>query len=108
MSVGEALPWRMTERGVTIALRVTPRGGDDVIDGVGMQSDGRSALRVRVRAVAEDGAANKAVVALLARSLGLSKSDIRILSGATARLKQFSIEGDPQDLAKKLEALSAG
>lgn len=73
-----------------------------------MQSDGRSALRVRVRAVAEDGAANKAVVALLARSLGLSKSDIRLLSGATARLKQFSVEGDPQDLAKKLEALSAG
>jgi len=105
MSVDDARPWRGIERGVSIALRVTPRGGRDGIDGIEAQSDGRPVLRVRVRVAAEDSAANKAVIALIAKSLGVSKSGVSLLSGATARLKHLAIEGDPTALAARLEAL---
>jgi uncharacterized protein (TIGR00251 family) len=103
-----ALPWRRTAEGLTLSLRVTPRGGRDAIDGVEAQSDGRPVLRVRVRVAAEDGAANKAVIALIAKSLGASRSDVRLLSGATARLKQVAVDGDPAALTARLEALVAG
>ncbi len=108
MSADGVRPWRATEQGLSIALRVTPRGGRDAIDGVEAQSDGRPVLRVRVRVAAEDGAANKAVIALIAKSLGASKSDVRLVSGATARLKQLAVDGDPLALAARLEALVAG
>ena len=45
-------PWRISSTGISIALRVTPRGGRDAIDGIEQLSDGRSVLKLRVRAVA--------------------------------------------------------
>ena len=48
-------PWRYSTRGVSVALRVTPRGGRDGIDGVETLADGRAVLKVRVRAVADGG-----------------------------------------------------
>ena len=99
-------PWRMTDKGVSLALRVTPRGGRDGIDGVETQSDGRAVLKLRVRVAAEDGAANKAVIALLAKALGVAKSDIRLLSGQTARLKQLAVDGATADLIARLEAIA--
>lgn len=107
MSADDVRPWRATEQGLSIAVRVTPRGGRDAIDGVEAQSDGRTVLRVRVRVAAEDGAANQAVIALIAKSLGAPKSNVRLLSGATARLKQLAVDGDPLALAARLEALAA-
>jgi len=47
------VPWRFSSSGVSVSLRVTPRGGRDDIDGIETLSDGRSVLKVRVRAVAE-------------------------------------------------------
>jgi len=64
-------PWRFSAQGVSIALRVTPRGGRDEIDGFETLADGRSALKVRIRAVAEDGKANRAVTELLASTADL-------------------------------------
>jgi uncharacterized protein YggU (UPF0235/DUF167 family) len=65
-------------------------------------------LRVRVRAAAQDGAANQAVISLIAKSLGASKSDLRLLSGATARVKRLAVLGDPMVLSARLRALVAG
>ena len=59
-------PWRTSITGVTIALRVTPRGGRDDIDGIETLANGRSVVKVRVRAIAEGGEANRAVTELLA------------------------------------------
>jgi hypothetical protein len=61
-------------------------------------------LKVRVRAVPEDGAANDAVSRLIAKALRLPPSAVRLQTGATARLKTFLIEGDAQDLAARLAA----
>jgi uncharacterized protein YggU (UPF0235/DUF167 family) len=88
-------PWRAITDGVQVALRVTPRGGRDAIDGIEKLSDGRSVLKLRVRAVADGGEANRAVTELLAKSLGVPKAAVRLTSGATSRLKQVVVSGDP-------------
>jgi len=98
-------PWRVSTTGINIALRVTPRGGRDGIDGLEQLSDGRSVLKVRVRAIADGGEANRAVLALLAKSLGITKASVSLLSGATSRLKQVAVEGDPGRLSEALREL---
>jgi uncharacterized protein YggU (UPF0235/DUF167 family) len=66
-------PWRTAVKGISVALRVTPRGGRDDIDGIETLADGRSVVKLRVRAVAEGGEANRAVTELLARVLGVPR-----------------------------------
>jgi len=100
-------PWRATSAGISVALRVTPRGGRDDIDGVETLSDGRSVLKVRVRAIADGGEANRAVTELLAKSLHVPKARVRLLSGATSRLKQIAIDGDPAALGEALRLLTS-
>ncbi|CCE07160.1 conserved hypothetical protein [Bradyrhizobium sp. STM 3843] len=90
-----------------MALRVTPRGGRDAIDGVETLSDGRSVLKVRVRAVADAGEANRAVTELLAKSLRVPKAAVQLTSGATSRLKQVAISGDPVALDQALRAVTS-
>jgi hypothetical protein len=99
-------PWRYSAQGISIALRVTPRGGRDEIDGVEVMADGRAVVKVRVRAIAEGGEANRAVTELLAKSLGVRKASVRILSGVTSRLKQVAVDGDPGKLGEALRALT--
>jgi len=100
-------PWRYSTSGVSIALRVTPRGGRDDIDGIETLANGRSVLKVRVRAIADGGEANKAVTELLARALRVPNARVKILSGATSRLKQVAVDGDPKSLGEALRALTA-
>ena len=99
--------WRYSAQGVSVALRVTPRGGRDDIDGLETLADGRVVVKVRVRAIADGGEANRAVTELLARALGVPKADVRILSGATSRLKQIAVAGDPRKLGEALRELTA-
>lgn len=101
-----SLPWRFSPQGISVALRVTPRGGMDAVDGIETLANGRSVLKVRVRVIAEGGEANRAVIELLAKALAVPKSRIRILSGATSRLKQLAIDGDPTKLGEALLALT--
>ena len=100
-------PWRYSTQGISVALRVTPRGGRDDIDGVETLANGRSVVKVRVRAVAEGGEANRAVTELLAKALRVPKARVRLLSGATSRLKQIAVDGDPKSLGEALRALTA-
>ena len=100
-------PWRYSTQGISVALRVTPRGGRDDIDGVETLANGRSVVKVRVRAIADGGEANRAVTELLAKALGVPKANVRILSGATSRLKQIAVAGDPAKLGDTLRKLTA-
>jgi uncharacterized protein (TIGR00251 family) len=95
-------PWRYSTEGISVALRVTPRGGRDGIDGIEALANGRMVLKVRVRAVAEGGEANRAVTELFAKALGVPKARVRILSGTTSRLKQIAVDGDPRKLGEAL------
>jgi uncharacterized protein YggU (UPF0235/DUF167 family) len=100
-------PWRYSTRGISVALRVTPRGGRDDIDGLETLANGRTVVKVRVRAIADGGEANRAVTELLAKALGVPKAKVRILSSTTSRLKQIAVEGDPARLGEALRKLTA-
>ena len=107
MTGRSADPWRYSSDGISIALRVTPRGGRDDIDGIETLADGRSVVKVRVRAIADGGEANRAVMELLAKVLRVPKASVKILSGTTSRHKQVAVGGDPRALGDALRALTA-
>lgn len=88
-----------------LTVRVTPKGGRDAVDGWTQDEAGRPVLKLRVSAAPADGAANAAVVALVARALGVPRSAVRIAAGETARVKRLEIEGvGPEDLARAFGA----
>jgi uncharacterized protein len=101
-------PWRYSTAGISVALRVTPRGGRDDIDGIETLANGRRVVKVRVRAIADGGEANRAVMELLAKVLGVPKARVRMLSGTTSRLKQMAVDGDPAQLGDLLRKVTAG
>jgi len=86
---------------------VTPRGGRDDFDGIETQADGRPVLKVRVKALAEGGEANRAVIQLLSKALKVPQANVRLLSGVTSRSKQIAIDGDPKRLGDMLQKLVA-
>ena len=94
----------VTPDGLRISVRLTPKGGRDALDGVTELSDGRAVVKARVRAAPEDGEANAALLALIAKTLGVAKSDIVLAAGHTARLKIVDIRGDGAALAANLTA----
>jgi uncharacterized protein YggU (UPF0235/DUF167 family) len=90
---------------VRLAVRLTPRGGRDRIDGWGRDDAGRTYLKARVSAPPVDGAANGALEALVAKTLGVARGSVRVVSGETARIKQLEIEGaEAADLARAFGA----
>jgi uncharacterized protein (TIGR00251 family) len=102
-----ARPWAQSGGGLTIAVRLTPKGGRDAIDGIETLSDGRAVLKVRVRAAPSEGEANDALCQLIAKSLGVPKRDVVLVAGATARIKRLAISGDGAMLAATLEKICA-
>ena len=86
---------------VRFAVRLTPRSAvervDDVVDGV---------LKVKVMAPAVEGAANNALIRLLADELGIARRDVRIVAGATSRQKLVVIDGvEPDDVVARWPGL---
>jgi uncharacterized protein len=88
-----------------LSVRLTPNAGRNSVDGFETVADGDVYLKARVTAVPEDGKANKALVALLSKTLRVPKSAIGIVSGETARKKILRIDGDPEDLSNRLRTL---
>ncbi|MGK6322319.1 DUF167 domain-containing protein [Sphingomonas sp. DT-51] len=94
--------WRETGDGIALAVRVTPRGGRDSL------AAGTDAhLAARLAAAPVDGAANDALVALVARHFNVAKRDVALVAGQTARLKRLTIRGDPVALAERAASLYA-
>ena len=72
-----------------LAVRLTPKGGRDSVDGVEQLADGRSVLKARVRAPASEGEANAALVKLIARTLGVAPRAVVLAAGETSRVKRL-------------------
>ncbi len=81
MTAGDRSPLR-------IPVRLTPRGGADRVDGVV-----EGVLRVRVAAPPADGAANRALLRLLADELGVPRGFVRLASGESSRVKVVEVDG---------------
>jgi uncharacterized protein (TIGR00251 family) len=99
-------PYQAFSDHLLLIVRLTPNGGRDQIDGVELDADGKAHLKARVSVPPEKGKANKAMTALIAKQLGLAKSSISLVSGDTSRKKILRIDADPEDVIKKLDALS--
>jgi len=78
-----------------INVRVIPRSGKNLIE---WEEGG---LKVRLTAPPIDGAANDALIALLAQCLGLHKRDIQIVHGTTGRHKIIEITGMSSEAIEK-------
>jgi uncharacterized protein YggU (UPF0235/DUF167 family) len=106
------LPLRITKTGIAITVRLTPGASADQIAGVETDADGAAFLKARVRAVPEKGKANAALVALVAKWLGVAKSSVEVTAGGSSRLKQLAITGAATDLAdafrRRLESVGNG
>ena len=89
-----------------MSLRVTPNAGRDAIDGVETRDDGVTVLRLRVAAVPDKGKANAAVTALLAKTLGMPKSSVTLVSGETARFKTVLIADGSEAMLERVAALA--
>lgn len=80
-----------------LTVRVIPRGRRNTIDWE------QGTLKVRLTAPPVDGAANQALIALLAERLGLPKRSISIVSGTTGRQKIVEIVGlTDEEVEKRL------
>ncbi len=87
--------------GSALTVRVTPRSSRDAIAGV--QDDGT--VKIQLTAAPVDGQANQKLIELLARILGVPKSNIEIVAGATGRDKLISVVGiDAATLHKRILA----
>ena len=94
--------FRLSPSGLSLFVRVTPNAGRDAIEGIALRDDGTATLRVRVSAVPDKGKANAAVIALLAKALGVPKSSITVTSGETSRMKTLAVVGDGPTLIAAL------
>jgi uncharacterized protein (TIGR00251 family) len=97
--------YRIVPGGIVVSVRLTPKSSRDGLDGVSRLSDGRPVLMARVRAVPDKGAANRALLTLIAQEFGVPKSAVALVGGPTARLKQVRISGEPQMLAATIDRL---
>lgn len=77
-------------------MHVTPRSGRDEVSGVRADADGNPVVQVRVKAAPEGGKANAGLCAAVAKSLGVSKSCVSVLRGATSRTKLVSLDASPE------------
>jgi uncharacterized protein (TIGR00251 family) len=87
--------WRARADGIEIAVRVTPRASREAFT-AGTEDH----FAARLAAPPVEGAANTALVPLVAATFGVAKRSVELIAGDTARLKRLRIEGDPAALAE--------
>ncbi len=99
----EPSPFSLAADGLRIRVHARPGGRRDAIEGLRAEADGSVSLRVTVRAAAEGGKANAAIVTLLAGQWELPRASIGLIAGAKDRRKSFHLAGEPQALRSRLE-----
>jgi uncharacterized protein (TIGR00251 family) len=82
---------------VRVSVHVQPRAARSEI--VGLHG---AALKVRLQAPPVDGAANEALVALLAERLGVARRAVRVVAGASSRAKTVEVEGTTEEAVRSL------
>lgn len=86
--------WRETADGIEIAARVTPRSSRNVLE------PGPGHVIARLNAPPVEGAANAALVELVAKHFKLPKRAVTLIAGERARLKRLALTGDVTTLAQ--------
>ncbi|CAG0975319.1 hypothetical protein RHDC4_01548 [Rhodocyclaceae bacterium] len=79
---------RADSDGVMLTLHIQP--GAKKTEVAGLHGD---ALKIRLAAPPVDGKANEALVAFVAKTLGVSKASVELVSGQTSRAKRLRVAG---------------
>ena len=98
-------PFARRDGGLELAVKATPRARKEGIEGVVLDAAGAAWLLVKVTAPPDAGKANAAVLALLARALGVPPSALSLATGAGSRWKRVAVRGEPAALLARAEAL---
>ncbi|MBL9011859.1 MAG: DUF167 domain-containing protein [Alphaproteobacteria bacterium] len=98
-------PFRIDGDDVLLRVRATPGARRPGLDGLAEGPEAQTALKVRVRAKAEDGKANADLIETLAVALGRPRSSLSVAAGASARLKTVRIAGRAGETAARLKEL---
>jgi uncharacterized protein YggU (UPF0235/DUF167 family) len=96
--------WRVGRDGVSVSVKVQPKSRHPGLHGAAPAVDGVR-LRIGVAEAPEDGRANHAACAALARALGLPASSVSVAMGAASREKTLRVAGDPALIASRLALL---
>lgn len=107
MSAAAEQPWRIAGGRLIVRVRLTPKSSRDAVEGVEATAEG-PAIKARVRALPEDGAANAALERLIADWLGVAKGDVQLEKGGKSRVKSLVVDGPPAMLMERLEQRLAG
>jgi uncharacterized protein (TIGR00251 family) len=90
-----------TSDGVVLRVRVQPRSSKSGITGVVGEC-----LKVSVNAPAAEGAANRACRELLAKTFGIAKGRVEIVSGLKSREKRILLKGiDEESISSRISEL---
>ena len=79
---------------------MTPRGGRDAFGGGTPEY-----FTARLAAAPVEGAANEALIPLVAKAFGVAKREVTLIAGQTSRLKRLKLHGDPAALAERAASL---
>jgi uncharacterized protein len=104
MAAADRMPCRTIAGGVIVRVHLTPKSSRDAFGDIVDLPDG-PALKVRVRALPEEGKANAALEELLAKELKLARSAVSVTGGHTSRLKSVTLTGEAQTLRPLIAAL---
>jgi uncharacterized protein len=96
--------WRALADGVSVTVKVQPKSRRPGIQGRAVSAHG-PCLRIGVKDAAEDGRANRAACAVLAKALHIPSSAVAVMLGQTSRDKTLHVAGDAALLTTKLETL---
>ncbi|MEZ5667374.1 MAG: DUF167 domain-containing protein [Alphaproteobacteria bacterium] len=100
--MGRSGPIGPAKDGVTVAVRLTPRAKTQAIHRAIVDGPSGPALKASVAAPPVEGAANAALLALLAKTWRLPKSALEIVGGAHDRNKLVLVRGDPAELMERI------
>lgn len=103
------LPYKVVDEGLKLHILVSPKAQRDEVKGCEVVGDDRKGeielLRVSVRAIADKGLANKAVLKVIAKWLNVPKSTVILFAGSKSRHKTVLIEGGGRDLLHQVKGL---
>ena len=98
---------RTAAEGVRVRVHAKPKSAREGVDGIEETPDG-PVLKVRVRALPEEGRANRAVAVVVAEWLGVAKSRVAVAAGGKSRFKTVAIAGDAAELERLIARRLAG
>lgn len=88
-------------------IRATPKASKDEILGPQIRDDGLNYLNLKVRANPNENAANEAIIILLAKTLGIAKSNLEITSGHKSRVKIILVKSATLSIEAASQTITA-